>query len=94
MEGGFTIRVQEGEKKEGGFAVKLTFSSCSISDYEKMAQNKEIELYVLKQHTAAVNAVSFYDKDRRFVSASDDCSICVWDTLSREFLYRLKGSAF
>jgi len=56
-----------------------------------MAQNKEIELYVLKQHTAAVNAVTFYDKDRRFVSASDDCSICVWDTQTRNYLYRLKG---
>ena len=53
--------------------------------------NKELEFHVLKSHTAAVNAVSFFDNDQKFVAAGDDCCLSGWNVDERRCIFKLKG---
>lgn len=53
--------------------------------------SKELEVHVLKSHTASVNAVSFFDNDQKFVSAGDDYCLLGWSINDRKCLFKLKG---
>lgn len=53
--------------------------------------NKEIDFHVLKAHTSAVNAVSFFENDQKFISAGDDYNVCGWDINDKKCIFKLKG---
>lgn len=53
--------------------------------------SKELDVHVLKSHTAAVNSVSFFDNDQKFVSAGDDCCLNGWSVEEKSCIFKLKG---
>lgn len=52
---------------------------------------KELDVHVLKSHTGAVNAVSFFDNDKKFVSAGDDSCLIGWSVDDKRCIFKLKG---